>query len=179
MHTSKLNKFWHQLSSFIAILWAGANCKFIKLVNPQILCGCTQAIKQEKVHIWGQLKLTYINFAILNSHVIVLYLRFIKNTYFYVVKQINWRELYWLFSSKKTVTKKRNLSENLSFQNLLKNRKLLPAEKFGNILTFDKESKRKLLSLMSADSLIKNNLYIYNFRETWRVKFFLWKSFWF
>ena len=38
-------------------------------------------------------------------------------------------------------------SENLTFQNLLKNRKLLPAEKFGNILAFDKESKRKLLSL--------------------------------
>ena len=28
-------------------------------------------------------------FAILNSHVTVTYLRFIKNTYFYVVKQKN------------------------------------------------------------------------------------------
>ena len=28
-----------------------------------------------------------------------------------------------------------------------KNRKLLPAEKFGNVLAFDKESKTKLLSL--------------------------------
>ena len=42
-------------------------------------------------------------------------------------------------------------SENLTFQNLLKNRKLLPAEKFGNILAFDK-SKRKILSLISADN---------------------------
>ena len=67
--------------------------------------------------------------------------------------------MYWLFSSKKTVTKKRNLSENLSFQNLLKNRKLLPAEKFGNILTFDKESKRKLLSLISA--VLLKIIYIY------------------
>ena len=41
-----------------------------------------------------------------------------------------------------------------------KNRKLLLAEKFGNILPFDKESKRKLLSLILADSFIKNNLYI-------------------
>ena len=41
-------------------------------------------------------------------------------------------------------------------QNLLKNRKLLPAGKLGNIFAFDKESKRKLLSLMSADSSIKN-----------------------
>ena len=42
----------------------------------------------------------------------------------------------------------RNLSENLTFQNLLKNRKLLPAEKLGklgNILAFDKESERKLV----------------------------------
>ena len=34
----------------------------------------------------GQLKLTHINFTILNSHVTVIYLRFIKNTYFYVVE---------------------------------------------------------------------------------------------
>ena len=39
------------------------------------------------------------------------------------------------------------MSENLTFHNLLKNRKLLPAEKFRNILAFDKESKRKLSSL--------------------------------
>ena len=41
----------------------------------------------------------------------------------------------------------RNLSENLTIQNLLKNRKLLPAEKLGklgNILAFDKESERIL-----------------------------------
>ena len=67
-----------------------------------------------------------------------------------------------VFSSKKTVCAiKRHLSENLTFQNLLKNRKLLPAEKFGNILAFEKESKRKLLSLILADSFIKNNLLIY------------------
>ena len=34
------------------------------------------------------------------------------------------------------------LSENLTFKNLLKNRKLLPAEKFRNILAFYKESQR-------------------------------------
>ena len=50
---------------------------------------------------------------------------------------------------------KMNTSEHLIFQNLLKNIKLLPAEKFGNTLAFDKKSKRKLLSLISADSLIK------------------------
>ena len=51
----------------------------------------SQAIKQENVYIQGQLKLklTHINFAILNSHVIVIYLRFIKSIYFYGVKQKN------------------------------------------------------------------------------------------
>ena len=100
----------------------------------------------------GQLKLTKINFTILNSHVTVIYLRFIKNTYFYVIKQKNTKYLYWLFSSRKAVTIKLHLSENLTFQNLLKNRKLLPAERFGNILAFDKESKRKLLSHISRQS---------------------------
>ena len=31
--------------------------------------------------------MTHINFAMSNSHVTVTYLRFIKNSYFYVVKQ--------------------------------------------------------------------------------------------
>ena len=47
------------------------------------------------------------------------------------------------------------MTENLTFQNLLKNRKLLPAEKFENILAFDKEFKRKLQSLKSAAVLLK------------------------
>ena len=60
------------------------------------------------------------------------------------------------FFQARKLTIKRYLSESLTFQNLLKNRKLLPAEKFANILTFDKESKTKLLSLASADGFIKN-----------------------
>ena len=63
--------------------------------------------------------------------------------------------------SKKTVATKWHLSENLTFQNVLKNIKLLPAEKFGNILAFEKESKRKPLSLIWVDSFIKNNLYMW------------------
>ena len=59
--------------------------------------------------------------------------------------------------------------ESLTFQNLLKNRKLLLAETFGNILAFDKESKRKLLLLIPAVSFTKKIIYIYNFR----VEFFL------
>ena len=57
------------------------------------------------------------------------------------------------------LTIKLHLTQSLTFQNVLKNGKLLPAEKFGNILGFDKESKTKLLSLISADIFIKNNLY--------------------
>ena len=63
------------------------------------------------------------------------------------------------FFQTRKLTIKWHLSESLTFQNLLKNRKLLPAEKFGNVLAFDKESKTKLLSLISADSFIENNLY--------------------
>ena len=68
-----------------------------------------------------------------------------------MVKQKKSKKLYWLFSSIKTVIIKLHLSGHLAFQNLLKNIKLLPAEKFGNTLVFDKESKRKLLSLISAE----------------------------
>ena len=57
-----------------------------------------------------------------------------------------------------------NLLENLLFQNLLKIRKFSPVEKFGNILAFDKESKRKLLSLILADSFFKNIIYTYKWK---------------
>ena len=35
-----------------------------------------------------------------------------------------------------------HVSESLKFQNLFKNRKLLPAEKFGNILALTKNLQR-------------------------------------
>ena len=58
---------------------------------------------------------------------------------------------------------------------MLKNRKLLAGEKFGNILAFDKESKRNRLSHISADSYIKNDI-AYNFRV--EISFMSkWKSF--
>ena len=41
------------------------------------------------------------NFVILNSYVKVIYLRFIKNTYFYAVKNKIWKQLYWFFPNKK------------------------------------------------------------------------------
>ena len=59
----------------------------MQLVDLQISCECTQAIKQEKVYTQGQLKLTHINFTILKRYITVL--SFLKNNYFYVVKQKN------------------------------------------------------------------------------------------
>ena len=38
MHTSKLKRFWHQLSFFITTLSADANCKFMQLVDLLISC---------------------------------------------------------------------------------------------------------------------------------------------
>ena len=76
-------------------------------------------IKQEIGYTQRQLKLTLINFAILESHVTVIYLRFIKNTIFMWHQKKNRKQLYWLFSSKKTVTIKWHLSENFTFQNPL------------------------------------------------------------
>ena len=132
----KLNKFWHQFLSFITTLCAGANSKFMKLMDLNISYGCTKDIKQGLNTGTVKIKLNHINFVILSNHVTVIYLRFIKNIYFYVI----------IFLS---VTIKLRLSENLTFQNLLKKRKLLPAKKFRNILDLEKESKRKLLSHIS------------------------------
>ena len=58
----------------------------------------------------------------------------------------------------------------------VKNRKLLPTETFRNILAFDKESKGKLLSLTSADSLFKI-IYLYAFRFEISFMSKNWKTF--
>ena len=64
--------------------------------------------------------------------------------------------MHWLFSWKNCYNKITSVRKsNISKEKLPAK---LPAEKFGNILAFGKESKRKLLSLISTDSFIKNNL---------------------
>ena len=69
----------------------------------------------------------------------------------------------WLFSSKKTVIKiKWYLSENYTFKSLLKNRNYYLQKIFEISFAFDKESKRKLLNLISADSFMKN-INVYDF----------------
>ena len=49
------------------------------------------AIIQEKVYTEGQLKLTHINFVILNSYVKVIYLTFVKNTFLG-----GWKHKIWM-----------------------------------------------------------------------------------
>ena len=129
----------------------------MQLVDLQISCGCIQARYQARkgLHI-GQLKLTQINFAMLNSHVIVTFKIYQKPLF--LCGKTELKIVVLVFVSKKNVIINNKMaSENFTFQNLLKSRKLLLAEKFGNILAFDKY-KRKLLSLISADSFIKNNI---------------------
>ena len=86
------------------------------------------------------------NFVILNSYVKVIYLRFIKNTYFYAVKNKIWKQLYWFFPNKKNY-KMTSVRKSYTFQNLLKNITLLvlTAEKFGNIKLYQQTVLLKII----------------------------------
>ena len=156
MYISKSNKFWHQLSSFVATFWAGVNWKFMQLMDLKISCRCIHTGYQARKGLHtGTVTTDSMNFVILNSHVTVIYLRMIKNTYIYAVNRKIENSCIGFFQARKQLTIKWHLSENVTFQNLLKIRKLLSAEKFGNILTFDKESKRKPNHLYEQTVLVK------------------------
>ena len=109
--------------------------------------GVYQAIRQEKVSTQGQLKLTHIDFVILNSYVKVISLRFVKNTYFYVFKSIKFgNSCIDLFEKRKpTIYKMTSVRKPYTFQNLLKNITLLPAEKFGNINLYQQTVLLKII----------------------------------
>ena len=85
MYTSKLTKY---LTSIVIF-----HCHLVRLCKMEIhtICRPSNLIhtgyKQEDLS--RDLKLTHINFTILISHVTVSYLRFIKTTNCYVVKQKN------------------------------------------------------------------------------------------
>ena len=88
-----------------------------------------------------------------NSHIIAikqLYISYIFKIYkkhlFSCYKTETLKITVFAFFKQRKLTIKLHLSESLTFQNHLKNRKLLPAKKFGNILDFEKESKTKLIS---------------------------------
>ena len=122
--------------------------------GPSDLMCMLHRLSSKKVYTQWQLKFAHIIFLILNSHVTVTYLSFIKNSYFYAVKQKNWKWLYWFFCKQDNCWNKMTSVRKSYCSKYVK--KLLPAERYGNILTFDKESKRE--SVISADSFVKNNL---------------------
>ena len=81
MHTSKLTKCLTSVVIFQyhLVRWCKLEIHTIGRLSGLLTC------KQESLQ--SELNVTHINFAILNSHVTVTYLRFIKSTNFYVVKQ--------------------------------------------------------------------------------------------
>ena len=81
MHTSKLTKCLASIVIFHyhLVRWCKLQIHTISRLS-DLSVGLYTGYKQEGLH-W-ELKMTNIDFAILNSH-----LRFIKNTNFYVVKQ--------------------------------------------------------------------------------------------
>ena len=96
----------------------------------------------------------------LNSHVIVTF-KIYQKPLFLCGKTEKLKIVVLVFVSKKNVIINNKMaSENLTFQNLLKSRKLLPAEKFGNILAF-KNVKESYYHLYQQTVLLK---IIYLFR---------------
>ena len=96
----------------------------------------------------------------LNSHVIVTF-KIYQKPLFLCSKTEKLKIALLVFVSKKNVIINNKMaSENLTFQNLLKSRKLLPAEKFGNILAF-KNVKESYYHLYQQTVLLK---IIYLFR---------------
>ena len=94
--------------------------------------GVNRAIKQEKVYTQEQLKLTHINFVVLNSYE-VIYLRFIKKTYFWAVKNLNVKIAVSAFFKEENLLWNGICQKIVYISKPVKNVKLLPAEKFGNI----------------------------------------------
>ena len=125
----------------------------MQLVHLQILCECTYLGHQARRHT-GTVKIDLDKFCHLkkpcNSH----NLRFIKTLIFmWWNKNKKWLDCF--FFQARTLTIKWHLPEKLIFQNLLKNRNLLPAEKLYWLLISNlKESYYHV----SADSFIKNNI---------------------
>ena len=106
----------------------------------------TQVIEQEGLHT-GAVK-------ILNSHVEATCFKFIKSTFFYFY---TYSHLFIGFFQERLLLKWTDICQNiLHFKSYHQHE----IDEISWILTEDKESKRKLLSLTSAYSFIKNNLYM-------------------
>ena len=103
----------------------------------------TQVIEQEGLHT-GTVK-------ILNSHGTATYLRFIKSTSFYFC---TYSPLFIGYFQERLLLKWTDICQNILHF------KSYHQQKFTNCLGFWQISKRKLLSLTSAYSFIKKNLYV-------------------
>ena len=92
MYTSNLTKYLTSIAIF--------RCHLVRLCKMEIhTTGRPSNLiytgyKQEGLS--RDLELTHINFALLNSHVTVIYLRFIKTTNCYVVKQKSKMAVFFL-----------------------------------------------------------------------------------
>ena len=114
----------------------------------------TQVIEQEGLHT-GTVK-------ILNSHVKATCLKFIKITFFYFY---TYSHLLIGFFQEKLLLKSTDICQIILHSKNYDQQKI---NEISWLLTEYKESKRKLLSLASAYSFIKNNLYM-----TLDLEFFL------
>ena len=77
----------------------------------RIRMGVYQAIRQEKVYTQGQLKLTCINFVILN----IRFVKTQKHLFLDSYKHKIWTQLYWLFSYKKTYYIKNDICQKILY----------------------------------------------------------------
>ena len=111
MYSSKLTKCFTSIVIFQYHLVRWCKLKIHITGRPS---GVHAGYQQESLQ--RELDMTYIDFTILNSHVTIIYLRFIKSINFYVVRQKNLEQLYFsllsilaykmcLFSRKKNFSK--------------------------------------------------------------------------
>ena len=89
MHTSKLTKCLTLVFIFHYHLVSWCNLQIHAIGVPSDLNVSVYTDCKARMSTQGQLQITHTDFAILISHVTVVHIRFIKSTYFYVVKQKN------------------------------------------------------------------------------------------
>ena len=112
----------------------------------KISCGCIPGYQARKgLHTGTVKKLTQINFVILNSYVEVIYLRFIKNIYRQLKTKFGNSCIGFFPKRKLIIYKMTSVRKSYTFQNLLKNITLLPAEKFRNINLYQQTVLLKII----------------------------------
>ena len=173
MYISKLTKYLTSVIIFHYHLFSWFKLQIHIIGGTSDLSLVVYTVCQARIFTQAQWKITHINFVILNSNVIVIYLRFVKSTYFHAGKQESWKQLHSLlfipvykmrlFSSKKTVSKGKYLSESLTLQNLLKSRKYYLQKSFQISQRFLSKqtslvSKAKLTPQLSLDAPTKTIL---------------------